>query len=103
MKIIGLKTLKQGLIEHPSSKGPLLAWKAFLEAAHWENPADLKKQFGAASIVSDRRVVFNIHRNKFKLITDIEYRLKIVFIVWFCSKTDFDFIDVKKIQYVQSD
>ena len=36
-----------------------------------------------ASILDSKRVVFNIRGNSFRLIVDIEYHLKIVFIAWF--------------------
>ena len=33
------------------------------------------------------------------LIVDIEYRLKIVFIVWFGTHKEYDKIDAKKVRY----
>jgi mRNA interferase HigB len=43
--------------------------------------------------------VFNIHGNDFRLIVDVEYRLKIVFIVWFGTHKQYDKIDAKKMSY----
>ena len=62
----------------------------------------MKEQHLSASIINTKRVVFLIHRNKFRLIADIEYRLGIVFIVWFGSHKDYDKIDVKTIKYVKA-
>ena len=42
---------------------------------------------------------FNIHGNSYRLIVDIEYRLKIVFIVWFGTHKQYDKIDAKKVRY----
>lgn len=47
-------------------------------------------------------MIFNIHGNSFRLIVDIEYRLKIVFIVWFGTRKQYDKIDAKKVSYVKT-
>jgi len=60
----------------------LFSWCEEVSVANWNTPNDLKTQYRNASILTDRRVVFNIHGNSFRLVVDVEYRLKIVFIVW---------------------
>ena len=80
-----------------------MSWHEEVEKATWNSPNDLKLQFQNASIVTAKRVVFNIHGNSFRLIVDIEYRLKIVFIVWFGTHKQYDLIDAKKISYVKTD
>jgi len=79
-----------------------LSWHEEVEKATWNSPNELKLQFQNASIVTAKRVVFNIHGNSFRLIVDIEYRLKIVFIVWFGTHKQYDLIDAKKISYVKA-
>lgn len=81
---------------------PILSWFEELEAANWNTPNELKDQFQNASIISNKRVVFNIHGNKYRLIVDIEYRLKIVFIVWFGTHKQYDKIDAKKVIYAKA-
>ncbi|MBL7756005.1 MAG: type II toxin-antitoxin system HigB family toxin [Chitinophagaceae bacterium] len=70
---------------------------------NWGNRNDLKDQYRNASILTDKRVVFNIHRNKFRLIVDIEYRLKIVFVVWFGTHAQYDKPEAKNISYAKAD
>jgi mRNA interferase HigB len=53
-------------------------------------------------VINDKRVVFNIHGNKYRLVVDIEYRLQIIFIVWAGSHAEYDKIDVKKLVYVKT-
>jgi mRNA interferase HigB len=81
----------------------LLSWYEETETAAWNNPNELKAQFKNASIFGEKRVVFNIHGNTFRLIVDIEYRLKIVFIVWFGTHVQYDKLDAKKVSYVKTD
>ncbi|MHB8338563.1 MAG: type II toxin-antitoxin system HigB family toxin [Ignavibacteriaceae bacterium] len=58
--------------------------------AVWASPNELKKQYPNASIISNKRVVFNIKGNKYRLIADIEYRIGIVFIVWLGTHKGYD-------------
>ena len=102
MRVIAVKTLKDFWEKSPEAEQALLAWYEEAEAAQWNNPNELKQQYRNASIVSDKRVIFNIHGNSYRLIVDIEYRLKIVFIVWFGTHKQYDKIDAKKINYVKT-
>lgn len=99
MRIISRKTLKDFWNAHLEAEQSLKAWFAEVENAEWKNPNDLKKQFGSASIISDKRVVFNIKGNRYRLVVDIEYFLGIVFIVWIGSHNEYDKINVKEISY----
>jgi mRNA interferase HigB len=99
MRIIAVKTLREYWKKYPRSKQQLLAWYEEIENAAIGNPNQLKEQYRSASILSDKRVVFNIHGNSYRLIVDIEYRLKIVFIVWFGTHKEYDTIDAKNISY----
>ncbi len=102
MRIISTKTLKSYLEEYPQAREQLIAWAEFIEKSNWNSPQELKIDFANASILSNKRVVFNIKGNHFRLIVDIEYRLKIVFVVWFGSHQEYDKIDAKTVSYVKS-
>ncbi len=102
MRIIAVKTLKQYWEEYHQAKEALLAWYEEIENAEWNSPNELKEQFRNASILSDTRVVFNIHGNSYRLVVDIKYRAKIVFIVWFGTHKAYDKIDAKAVKYVKT-
>ncbi len=102
MRVIAVKTLKDYLREFSSAEQSLLSWYEEAEAANWNNPNELKLQYRNASILSNKRVIFNIHGNSYRLIVDIEYRLKIVFIIWFGTHQQYDKIDAKIINYVKA-
>jgi len=103
MRIIAIKTLKGFWEEFPQAKQALLAWYEETEAANWSNPNELKLQYRNASVISDKRIVFNIHGNSYRLIVDIEYRLKIVFVVWFGTHVQYNKVDIKKASYAKTD
>ena len=99
MRIIAVRSLKRYWEEFPLAKQALLSWNEEIETAQWNSPNEMKLQFRNASVIMDKRTVFNIHGNNYRLIVDIEYRLKIVFIVWFGTHAQYDKIDVKKVSY----
>ncbi len=99
MRVIAVKTLKAFLGKYPQAQQQLLAWYEEMQTSQWVSPNHLKVHYKSASILSDKRVVFNIHGNSYRLIVDIEYRLKIVFVVWFGTHKEYDKIDAKKVTY----
>ena len=90
MRIIATKTLKAYCEKFPIAKEALLSWYEETETAEWNNSNELMAQYRNASILTGKRVVFNIHGNDYRLIVDIEYRLKIVFAVWFGTHPQYD-------------
>jgi mRNA interferase HigB len=102
MRIIAVKTLKEYLEIYPEAEGNLLSWFDEMEEAEWTTPNELKEQFRSASIINGKRVIFNIHGNKYRLIVDIEFRFQIVFIVWFGTHAEYDKIDAKTVKYVKA-
>jgi mRNA interferase HigB len=102
MRVIAVRALKQYWELFPQAKQALLAWYEEAETAEWNNPNELKAHYRKASVLTNKRVIFNIHGNSFRLITHIEYRLKIVFIVWFGSHKQYEKIDVKKVSYAKA-
>jgi mRNA interferase HigB len=102
MRVIAVKTLKQYGKKKKEAEQSLFALYEEAGKAHWKNHNELKEQICNASVVGDKRVVFNIHGNKYRLIVDIEYRLQIIFIVWIGTHAEYDKIDAKKVIYVKT-
>ena len=102
MRVIAVKTLKEYAQEFHQAEQALYSWYDEATVAEWNNVAELKSQYKNASILNNKRVVFNIHGNSYRLIVDIEYRLKIIFVVWFGTHKHYDNIDAKTISYVKT-
>lgn len=103
MRIISRNTLVQYWEKFPDVEQPLKSWFDEVRNANWISPNELKRQYRNASIISDKRVVFNIKGNSYRLIVDVEYKLGIVFIVWLGNHKEYDKINVKEIKYVKTD
>jgi mRNA interferase HigB len=101
MRIIKEKTLTDyfGKSKYKQAEESLRAWIYEVRFSSWENSNELKAKYGNASIISSKRVVFNIKGNDYRLIVDIEYRLKLVFVVWFGTHAEYDKIDAKTVNY----
>ena len=75
------------------------AWIYEVKYSEWSNANELKLKYKNASIISSKRVVFNIKGHEYRLIVDIEYKLRIVFILWFGTHKEYDKIDAKEVEY----
>lgn len=87
------------MLKYKQAKEPLKAWVYEVKFSTWASANELKAKYRNAGIVSSKRVVFNIKGNDLRLIVDIEYKLKIVFIVWFGTHKEYDKIDAKAVSY----
>jgi mRNA interferase HigB len=99
MRILKLKTLQEFSHHYPETAQALRAWYGEAQAAQWKTPQELKQQYRHASVLSNKRVVFNLKGNTYRLIVDIEYRLGLVFIVWIGTHEEYDAIDATTISY----
>lgn len=74
-----------------------MTWYRHTLKADWKEPADVKADFGNASILKDGRVVFNIAGNKYRLAVWINYPYRIVYIRFFGTHKQYDEIDAQTI------
>ena len=80
-------------------KDQLDAWYAEAAKAKWKSSAELKAQYGSASIVSSERVVFNIKGNDYRLVVAINYHYQVLLIKWIGTHKEYDRIDAEKVEY----
>ena len=102
MRIIATNTIQNYWNDYPEYEQALKSWIQESGNAKWQTPQELKRQFKSASILTGKRIIFNINGNRFRLIVDIEFRLQIIFIVWFGDHNEYDQIDAKTIAYVKT-
>ncbi|MCB1825900.1 MAG: type II toxin-antitoxin system HigB family toxin [Candidatus Competibacteraceae bacterium] len=95
MRVIAKRTLRQFWEQHPDAQGPLEAWHSEMEKAHWENPQQIKEQFGSASILKGGRVVFNIGGNKYRLVLAMDYRRQACYVKFVGTHRQYDAIDAE--------
>lgn len=80
-------------------KHALDAWYDEVRRARWRSSADVKRRYATASIVTATRIVFNIKGNAHRLVVSVDFAKGIVFIKWIGSHTDYDRIDVTRVEH----
>ena len=98
MRVIALSTLRrfwEGTTSRNDAREPTLSWYRHTCGADWESPADVKRDFGAASILKDGRVVFNIAGNKYRLVVWINYPYRVVYVRFLGTHAQYDEIDAQ--------
>jgi len=90
---------RAGHKDHGALKAALDAWFGEVRKARWKNPADVRRHYSTASIVSTERVVFNIRGNHYRLVVAVDFEKGIVWIKWIGTHRDYDDIDVTEVRY----
>lgn len=100
MRVIAVSTLRAFWERHPDAEQPLKAWCGEATSATWTQPADIKAQYQRASVLKNRRVVFNIKGNDYRLIVAIAYTLQIVYVKFVGTHKRYDAVDAETIESV---
>jgi mRNA interferase HigB len=97
--IIARKTLLEFCKRYPRASDSLFEWYHEMLTSDFQNFNELKRVYQNASLVGDDRVVFNIVGNKFRLVVRVVFQFKTIQIKWFGTHTEYDGIDVEKIEF----
>ncbi len=93
MRVIAKKILREFWEKHNDSEQQLKTWYKEASKAIWASPADIKAAYAKASILKNGRAVFDICGNRYRLVTDINYKRGWVFIRFIGTHSDYDNID----------
>ena len=98
MRVIAVASLRAFWLQHPDAEQPLKAWFEEASKASWTQPSDIKAQYRSASILKNRRVVFNIKGNDYRLVVAVAYRLQIVYVKFVGTHHQYDAVDAHTIE-----
>jgi len=98
MHLVSLPPLLQFALKHPAAKQSVLTWCDEVKKARWKNPADIKSQYASASILKNRRVVFNLKGNEYRLIVAVAYNLGFVYVKFIGNHKEYDAIDANTVE-----
>lgn len=105
MRIIARRTLRQfveslaGQKDQPAVKAALDAWFNEVSKSEWTSLADVKRLYATASIVSAKRIVFNVKGNDYRLVVAVDFEKAIVWIKWIGTHKAYDRIDVTEVKH----
>ena len=100
MRVIAVSALRDFWAVHPDARGALQAWYREASGASWATPAQIKAQYGSASILKNRRVVFNIKGNAYRLVVSVAFRLQVVYVKFIGTHEAYDAIDAETVEPV---
>ena len=89
MHIISRKRLKEAALRHPDIEAALDVWFRIAKRAVWSDLTDVRNTFATAD-AADRYTVFNVKGNKYRLITEINYRFRRVYVRHVLTHAEYD-------------
>jgi mRNA interferase HigB len=98
MHIVAVRFLRTFWENNPDSEQPLKSWVDEAKKASWLQPAQIKEQYRSASILKNKRVVFNIKGNDYRLVVSIAYHYQAVYVKFIGTHKEYDAIDAKTVE-----
>jgi mRNA interferase HigB len=98
MQIIAVSYLRLFWAGNPDAEQPLKSWVDEVKKAAWKQPADIKDRYRNASILKNRRVVFNIKGNDYRLVVSVAYRYQAVYVKFIGTHVEYDAIDAETVE-----
>ena len=81
----------------PEARQAVADWHDLAMAAHWTTPSGLRASDPTASILANRRVVFNILGNRFRLVVKVDYAEQKLFIRYFGTPKMYNAIKAEEV------
>jgi len=90
MRVHNKKLIADFSANHADAREALSAWVAEVEDADWENPIDLKDLYPSASVLGNKRVVFDIKGNHYRLLAIVDYQSNVVIVKRVGTHAEYD-------------
>jgi mRNA interferase HigB len=94
MRVVKPKTVREYARIHPDAGQALLVWLKAARLADWNSIRDVRIMYphaDAAQVASGRVVtVFNIRGNRYRLITGVNYKWGMVYVLRFLTHAEYD-------------
>ena len=97
MRIYSKSTLRAFWRRHPDAESALQEWYEKVDAADWDTPAAVRSDYRTASILPGNRVVFNIKGNTYRLVANIVYQHRAVYIRFIGTHAEYDRINAAEV------
>jgi mRNA interferase HigB len=98
MHIVAVKYLRVFWEKHPDSEQSLKSWVDEAKKASWSQPAEIKEQYRSASILKNKRVVFNIKGNDYRLVVSVAYHYQALYVKFIGAHKEYDAIDAENVE-----
>ena len=88
MHVVSHKAIRTFCEEHPHALGAMDHWYRVAKRATWSSFAEVKQTFSTADLVAPH-VVFDIGGNKFRLIAEMNFTRRVLFIRYIMTHKEY--------------
>ena len=96
-RIFAKSTLRKYWEKHPDAEQYLKTWYDTAMSSDWKSPNDVIQSYTNASILKNKRIVFNIKGNSYRLIVRFNFEKQWAFIRFIGTHTEYNKIDANAI------
>jgi mRNA interferase HigB len=89
VRIISVKALREFAAKHSDAAAALAVWRTIVRQADWKSSADVKATFSNSDLVGEE-TVFNIARNRYRMIAYVSFRGGKVFVKAILTHKEYD-------------
>lgn len=90
MRIISETKLKKACEKHSDAESSIQGWKKLVKEQDWKSFSEIKASSVFAPDLVKNFVIFDIGGNKYRLITCINYKTKVIYIRDFLTHAEYD-------------
>jgi len=90
VKLVGKGLLVAFARRHADAGTSISAWTAEVEAATWHGPQDIKQRYPSASILANRKFVFNLRGNSYRLLVQVTFPTQVVLVLRIGTHAEYD-------------
>jgi mRNA interferase HigB len=93
MRIQNKPLIDNFALKHSDATEALERWAIIIEDASWQSHSDLKLDFPSADYVGNRRYVFNIKGNRYRVVAIVVFMSGLLIVRFIGKHSDYDKID----------
>lgn len=97
MRIITKRTLQAFWERHPDADESLRIWYARVSKDDWERPTQVRERYANARMIGNQRLVFNIKGNHYRLVIEVNYQHRKVYIRFIGTHAQYDRINAEEV------
>lgn len=98
MRVLAWRTLREyAEAGHADARNPLKEWFDQSERADWSRFSDVRRPFQSADQVGGK-LTFNIGGNKYRLIVQVDYAVRHLWVRWVGTHAEYDRLTKREIE-----
>lgn len=97
MEITNPEVLDKFVARQRDAAEAVRRWRMRVERSSWRTPHDVRLQTSDVSILVNRRLVFNIKGNQYRLVAEVDYRKQSVSIRFIGTHARYDKINAEEV------